>query len=161
MSRRLRKACKNVIKISQQEGMNFSDLQIFLRNLNSEMKNQEREEEIKRTTKEEAFKKKADEFVELNESEIKSEILYAKNNCKVKYAELLCVYFTYRKEIDSERKLLLMTALRFKIQTNSMMRYLRDLREILVKFFKNVPGIYEFETLELIDYTVKYIEDYF
>lgn len=161
MSRRLRKACKQVIEISKQEGMNFSELQEFLRELNNEMKAQKWEESVNRTEEEKAFKKKADEFFELNEAEIKAKIPGVKNNCKAKYAELLCVYFTYGKEIDSERKLLLMTALRFRIQTNTMKRYLLDLREILMKFFKKVPGIYKFGTLELMDYTVKYIKDYF
>ena len=161
MSRRLRKACKNVIEISQQEGMNFSELQEFLRNLNSEMKAQKLEDSVSRTPEEKAFKEKAEHFLELNESEIKSQIPSVINNYKVKYAELLCVYFTNKKEIDSERKLLLITAWRFQIQTHSMKKYLLGLKEILTEFFKKVPGIEKFGTLELLDYTVKYIEDYF
>ena len=72
MSRRLRKACKNVIEISQQEGMNFSELQEFLRKLNNEMKAQKLEDSVNRTAEEKAFKEKAEHFLELNESEIKS-----------------------------------------------------------------------------------------
>lgn len=161
MSRRLRKACKQLIEISKQEGMNFSELQKFLRELNNEMKAQKWEESVNRNAEEKTFKKKAEHFFELNESEIKSKIPSVRNNYKVKYAELLCVYFTNRKEIDSERKLLLMTAWRFQIQTNTMKKYLPGLKEILTEFFKKVPGIEKFGTLELIDYTVKYIEDYF
>ena len=160
MSRRLRKACKNVIRISRQEGMNFNELEKFLRDLNDEMKEQEREKRINRTAEEKAFKEKADAFFELNESEIKSRNPSIRNNYKVKYAELLCVYFTNRKEIDSERKLLLMTAGRFQIQTNSIKKYLPGLKEILTEYFKNVPGIEKFGTIELIDYTVLYVEEY-
>ena len=130
MSRRLRKACKNVIEISQQEGMNFSELQEFLRKLNNEMKAQKLEDSVNRTAEEKAFKEKAEHFLELNESEIKSQIPSVRNNYKVKYTELLCVYFTNKKKIDSERKLLLMTAWRFQIQTNSIKKYLPGLKEI-------------------------------
>lgn len=160
MSRRLRKACKSVIEISKQEGMNFSELQEFLRDLNNELKSQKWEDSVHRSEEEKAFKKKAEHFLELNESEIKSKIHSVRNNYKVKYVELLCVYFTNRREIDSERKLLLMTAWRFQIQTNSMKKYLPGLKEILIEFFKKVPEIEEFGTLELLDYTIKYIEDY-
>ena len=160
MSRRLRKACKNVIGISQQEGMNFSELQKFLRELNNEMKAQKCEDSVNRTAEEKAFKKKAEHFLELNESEIKSQNPSVRNNYKVKYTELLCVYFANRKEIDSERNLLLMTAWRFQIRTNSIKKYLPGLKKILTEFFKKVPEIEKFGTLELLDYTVKYIEDY-
>ena len=161
MSRRLRKACKSVIEISKQEGMNFSELQEFLRDLNNELKSQKWEDSVHRSEEENAFKEKAEHFLELNESEIKSQIPSVRNNYKVKYTELLCVYFTNKKKIDSERKLLLMTAWRFQIQTNSIKKYLPGLKEILTEFFKKVPEIEKFGTLELLDYTVKYIEDYF
>jgi len=161
MSRRLRKACKNVLEISKQEGMNFSELQRFLRDLNNELKAQNWEDSVNRTEEEKAFKKKADQFFEMIDETIKFKGVFGKNGCKEKYAELLSVYFIYRNDIDSKRKLLMITAERFHIQTNTMSLYMRDLRKILLEFFVRVPGIEELEELYLIEHTVDYIENYF
>ena len=161
MSRRLRKACKQVIEISKQEGMNFSELQRFLRNLNNELKAQNWEDSVNRTEEEKAFKKKADQFFDMIDEIIKSKGLFGKNGCKEKYEELLSVYFIYRNDIDTERKLLMITAERFHIQTNTMSLYMRDLRKILLEYFEKVPRVEQMDTLHLIKYTMKYVEEYF
>ena len=161
MSRRLRKACKQVIEISKQEGMNFSELQKFLRDLNNELKAQKWEDSVNRTEEEKAFKKKADQFFEMINETIKSKGVFGKNGCKEKYAELLTVYFIYRNDIDTERKLLMITAERFHIQTNTMSLYMRDLRKILLEYFEKVSGVEQMDTLHLIKYTMKYVEEYF
>lgn len=157
----IRKECKILIKLSKEKGMTFEELEKVLRNIYKEMKEQAKETRINRTKREKSFKEKADEFVEMNKMAGDSDKFFRKKTCKEKYTELLCTYYTYSQEITSEESLRKKVAERLEIQDNTMKYYVKKMQELLQDFFKNVPDVKKWQTIDLIKYTINYIETYF
>lgn len=157
----IREECKILIKLSKEEGMSFEELEKVLRNIHQEMKKQAKETRINRTNREKDFKEKADEFVEMNKIAGNSEKFFRRRACEEKYTELLCVYYTYAQEITGDESLIKKVAERLEIQDNTMKYYVKKMKELLQEFFKNVPDVKEWKTIDLIRYAIDYIENYF